>query len=229
MGEGELRDSGSRLKPQLFAVTIEGALSMKAFNLSVVISAILAASGATAATASPTLDSVKAGSYAVDSYHTEIGFSLSHFGFTNYSGLFSGATGSLHLDPANLGAMKLDVSIPVQSIQTTVAVLTDELKGDKWFNVAKFPQATFTSTNVTVGNNGGVTIAGNFTLHGVTKPVVLHAHLVGAGVNPIDKAYTVGFQASGTIKRSDFGVSLYAPAVGDEVELSIAGAFELHG
>jgi len=59
--------------------------------------------------------------------------------------------------------------------------------------------------------------------------VVLHAHLVGAGVNPIDKAYTVGFQASGTIKRSDFGVRLYAPAVGDDVELSIAGAFELHG
>ena len=63
----------------------------------------------------------------------------------------------------------------------------------------------------------------------MTKPVVLHAHLVGAGVNPLDKAYTVGFQASGMIKRSDFGVSLYAPAVGDDVELSIAGAFELHG
>jgi polyisoprenoid-binding protein YceI len=70
---------------------------------------------------------------------------------------------------------------------------------------------------------------GNLTLHGVTKPIVLHAHLVGAGVNPINKAYTVGFDASGTIKRSDFGVSMYAPALGDEVQLSIAGAFELQG
>ena len=202
---------------------------MKTFNLSMVISAILAASTATAVTPSPTLDSVKAGTYTVESYHTEIGFSLSHFGFTNYSGVFSGATGSLRLDPGNLAATKLDVSIPVQSIQTTVPALTDELKGNKWFDAAKFPQATFTSTNVSVAGNGEVTIAGNLTLHGVTKPIVLRAHLVGAGVNPIDKAYTVGFQANGTIKRSDFGVSLYAPALGDDVELSIAGAFELHG
>ena len=202
---------------------------MNRFHLSMVISAILAASAATAATPSPTLDSVKAGTYAIESAHTEVGFSLSHFGFTNYSGLFSGATGNLRLDPGNLAASKLDVSIPVQSIQTTVPVLTDELKGDKWFDVAKFPQATFTSTKVSVAGNGDLTIAGNLTLHGVTKPVVLHARLVGAGVNPIDKAYTVGFQASGTIKRSDFGVRLYAPAVGDDVELSIAGAFELHG
>ena len=202
---------------------------MKAFDLPIVISTILATSAATAATPSPKLDSVKAGTYAVESYHTQVGFSLSHFGFTNYSGMISGATGSLRLDPTNPAASKLDVSIPVQSIQTTVPLLTDELKGDKWFDVAKFPQATFTSTNVNVAGNGDVTIAGNLTLHGVTKPIVLHAHLVGAGVNPIDKAYTVGFQASGTIKRSDFGVSLYAPALGDDVELSIAGAFELKG
>lgn len=202
---------------------------MKPFNLSMLIGAIVATSAATAAGPSPTLDSVKAGTYAVESYHTQIGFSLSHFGLTNYSGLFSGASGSLRLDPGNLAATKLDVSIPVQSIQTTVPLLTDELKGDKWFDVTKFPQATFASTNVSVAGNGELTIAGNLTLHGVTKPIVLHAHLVGTGVNPIDKAYTVGFQASGTIKRSDFGVSLYAPAVGDDVELSIAGAFELHG
>jgi len=72
----------------------------------------------------------------------------------------------------------------------------------------------------------GATITGNLTLHGVTKPVVLHVRFIGAGVNPIDKAYTVGFEATGTIKRSDFGVTTYLPAVGDEVQLSIAGAFE---
>ena len=202
---------------------------MKAFKLSVVAGAILTASAAVAAPPIPTLESVKAGTYKVESYHTEVGFSLSHFGFTNYSGLFSGATGSLRLDPGNLATTRLEVSVPVQSILTTVPVLTDELKGDKWFDVAKFPQAAFTSTNVTVGQNGELTIAGNLTLHGATRPIVLHAHLVGVGVNPIDKQYTVGFQANGTIKRSDFGISLYAPALGDDVELSIAGAFELQG
>jgi polyisoprenoid-binding protein YceI len=202
---------------------------MKTSTVSIVLSAILAASAVSAATSSPTLDSVKAGSYKVESSHTQVGFSLSHFGFTNYTGLFSGATGSLRLDPTHPAASKLDVNIPVQSIMTTVPVLTDELKGAKWFDVTKYPEATFTSTNITLASNGDATIAGNLTLHGVTKPIVLHAHLVGAGVNPLDKMYTVGFQVSGTIKRSDFGVSLYAPAVGDEVELSIAGAFELEG
>lgn len=202
---------------------------MKTFNVSIAIAAMIATSAVMAAPAAPTFDSVKAGTYKVESYHTQVGFSLSHFGFTNYSGLFSGATGSLRLDPANPGTNRIEVTVPVQSILTTVPVLTEELKGDKWFDVAKFPQATFTSTSVTVGHDGAATISGNLTLHGVTKPIVLHAHFVGAGVNPIDKAYTVGFQATGTIKRTDFGVSLYAPALGDDVELTIAGAFELQG
>ena len=171
------------------------------------------------------LGSAKPGSYKVESYHTQVGFSISHFGFTNYSGLFSGATGSLQLDPAKLGTSKLDISIPVDSVTTTVSKLTDELKGDKWFDTAKFPKATFVSTQV-VPTAEGATVTGNLTLHGVTKPVVLHVRFIGAGVNPIDKAYTVGFEATGTIKRSDFGVTTYLPAVGDEVQLSIAGAFE---
>jgi polyisoprenoid-binding protein YceI len=171
------------------------------------------------------LGSAKPGSYKVESYHTQVGFSISHFGFTNYSGLFSGATGSLQLDPAKLGTSKLDISIPVDSVTTTVSKLTDELKGDQWFDTAKFPKATFVSTRV-VPTAEGATVTGNFTLHGITKPVVLHVRFIGAGVNPIDKAYTVGFEATGTIKRSDFGVKTYLPAVGDEVQLSIAGAFE---
>jgi polyisoprenoid-binding protein YceI len=171
------------------------------------------------------LGSAKPGSYKVESYHTQVGFSISHFGFTNYSGLFSGATGSLQLDPAKLGTSKLDISIPVDSVTTTVSLLTDELKGDKWFDTAKFPKAAFVSTQV-VPTAGGATVTGNLTLHGVTRPVVLHVRFIGAGVNPIDKAYTVGFEATGTIKRSDFGVTTYLPAVGDEVQLSIAGAFE---
>lgn len=202
---------------------------MKISRVSLAIAALVAASASLAGAPAATFSTVKAGTYKVETYHTQVGFTLSHFGFTNYSGLFSGATGSLQLDPAHPSANRIEVTIPVQSVQTTVPLLTDELKGDKWFDVAKFPQATFTSTNVKLDADGSATITGNLTLHGVTKPVVLHAHFMGAGVNPIDKAYTVGFQANATIKRTDFGVSLYAPAVGDEVELTIAGAFELQG
>ena len=180
---------------------------------------------AAAQAADSRLSDAKAGSYKVESSHTEVGFSISHFGFTNYSGLFSGATGTLQLDPARLGASQLDISIPIDSVMTTVPKLTELLKGDQWFDVARFPQATFVSTQV-VPNAQGATVTGNLTLHGVTKPVVLQVRLIGAGVNPINKAYTVGFEATGAIKRSDFGVTLYLPALGDEVQLNIAGAFE---
>ena len=181
---------------------------------------------AAAQAADSRLSDAKAGSYKVESPHTQVGFSISHFGFTNYSGLFSGATGTLQLDPARLGASQLDISIPIDSVMTTVPKLTELLKGDQWFDAARFPTATFVSTQV-VPSAQGATVTGNLTLHGVTKPVVLQVRLIGAGVNPINKAYTVGFEAAGTIKRSDFGVTLYLPALGDEVQLNIAGAFEL--
>ena len=175
----------------------------------------------------PTLGSVKAGDYKVEGNHTQVEFSVLHFGFTDFSGLFAGASGTLKLDPAQISASKLEVTIPMQSVITTVSKLNDELKGEKWFDVAKFPSATFSSTKVSSTSKGELLISGNLTLHGVTKPVLLHARLVGAGVNPLDKAYTIGFEATGTVKRSEFGVSTYVPAVSDDVRLTIAGAFEL--
>ena len=170
---------------------------------------------------------VKAGAYKIEPYHTQIGFSISHFGFSDFSGFFSGASGTLTLDPAKVDITKLDVSIPVQSILTTVSILDDQLKGDQWFDTAKFPNATFVSTKVTKTGGDTAIIVGDLTLHGVTKPVTLKAHLVGSGVNPLDKSFTVGFEATGTIKRSDFGIKQYLPLLGDDVTLKINSAFVL--
>jgi polyisoprenoid-binding protein YceI len=169
---------------------------------------------------------VEAGSYKVESNHTQVGFSLSHFGFSHFSGLFSGATGTLQIDPARPAASKFEVTLPISSVTTTVSKLDEELKSDQWFDAAQYPTATFTSTQVTPTGKGSATIAGNLTLHGITRPVTLTAHFVGGGVNPLNKAYTIGFDATGTIKRSEFGVKTYVPMVGDEVQLTIAGAFE---
>jgi polyisoprenoid-binding protein YceI len=170
---------------------------------------------------------VKAGTYKVDAYHTQIVFSISHFGFTDYYGLFSGASGTLVLNPAQPSESKLDVSVPVQSLLTTVPVLDTQLKGDQWFDAAKFPNATFKSTKVAPSGKEDALIVGELTLHGVTKPVTLKAHLVGSGINPLDKSFTAGFEATGQVKRSDFGIKQYLPLVGDEVSLRIAGAFVL--
>ena len=168
----------------------------------------------------------QSGTYAVEPGHTQVGFSVLHFGFTNYLGVFSNVSGTLKLDTKNPASSKLSVSIPVASVQTTSAKLDDELKGDQWFDAAKFPNATFESTAVRVTGRNDAIVTGNLTLHGVTKPETLKVHFIGAGVNALDKKYTTGFEATGTIKRSDFGVKMYVPYVSDDVTLRISGAFE---
>lgn len=168
---------------------------------------------------------VKPGTYKVEPYHTQVTFSISHFGFTDFSGFFSGASGTLTLDTAKLGVSKLDVSVPVQSVLTTVSVLDTELKGEQWLDASKYPNATFVSTKITKTGDNTATIAGNLTLHGVTKPVTLKARLIGAGTNPLDKSVTIGFEATGTIKRGDFGIKQYLPLLADDVNLKIAAAF----
>ena len=169
---------------------------------------------------------VQAGSFAVDPNHTQIGFTLSHMGFSNFTGRLDGVTGTLTLADGDRSASKLSVSVPTKSFSTSIAKLDDELKSADWFDASKFPAITFTSTKVTPTGADSATIAGDLTMHGVTKPVTLTAHFVGAGNNPLSKAYTVGFDAKGTVKRSDFGVTKYVPLIGDEVELSLHGAFE---
>jgi polyisoprenoid-binding protein YceI len=170
---------------------------------------------------------VTAGTYKIEPYHTQVSFSISHFGFSNYSGFFSGAAGTLQLDPASAATSTLEVSIPVSSILTTAPVLDNMLKSDQWFDAAKYPNATFVSTNVTPVGPDSATITGKLTLHGVTKQVTLKARLVGSGTNPMDKTFNVGFEAVGKIRRGDFGIKQYLPLVGDEVTLKIAGAFVL--
>ncbi|MGU3664283.1 YceI family protein [Methylobacterium sp. A49B] len=176
----------------------------------------------------PTRDpaQIQAGTYAVDPNHTQVGWRVSHMGFSNYAGGFSDVSGTLELQPKNPAAAKLSVRIPVASVATTSAKLTDELKGDQWLDAAKFPAMTFVSTKITPEGKDRAKVTGDLTLHGVTKPVTLDVTLMGAGVNPLNKKVTVGFEATGTLKRSEFGVKTYVPLIGDELHLTIAGAFE---
>jgi polyisoprenoid-binding protein YceI len=176
----------------------------------------------------PTRDpaQIQAGTYVVDPNHTQVGWRVSHMGFSNYAGGFSDVSGTLDLQPKNPSAAKLTIKIPVASVTTTSAKLTDELKGDQWLDAAKFPEMTFVSTKVTPEGKDKAKVTGNLTLHGVTKPVTLDVTLVGAGVNPLSKKVTVGFDATGTLKRSEFGVKTYVPLIGDDLHLTIAGAFE---
>ena len=198
--------------------------SLRAPALAAVALLALAAAPAHAAGSSPA--TVQAGGYAVEASHTKVLFSLSHMGFTTWYGEFGNASGKLKLDPKNLGASSLDVSVPVVSVNTNNTRLDEELKSDGWLDAAKFPAMTFHSTKIIRTGETTADVEGDLTIRGVTHHEVLHAKFNAAGVNMMNKAYTAGFEVSGQIKRSDFGVSKYVPVVGDDVTLIISAGFE---
>jgi len=181
----------------------------------------------------PDKSRVAAGTYVADPGHTLVVWEVDHFGFSKYSGLFGDVAGTLVLDPANPAVSKVEVTIPVAKVTTASAGLTGHLLragkdgGKPDFFGAAPADATFVSTSVIVDEDGDeAKVTGNLTLNGVTKPVTLDVDFHGAGTNPYNKKATVGFEAEGKIKRSDFGIAYGIPAVSDEVELEIHAAFE---
>ncbi|WP_260923579.1 YceI family protein [Novosphingobium sp. 9] len=169
---------------------------------------------------------VKAGTYAVEPGHTQVAFSVSHMGISPFAGTFSGASGSMQLDPADLSKTKLTVTIPTASVQTTSAKLTEELNSADWLDSGKFPTATFVATSVKPMGESMAMIEGSLTLHGVTKPVMIGARFFGAAQNPMSKKDSIGFLGRMVIHRSEFGVTKYVPLVSDETVLVINAAFE---
>jgi polyisoprenoid-binding protein YceI len=174
---------------------------------------------------------VTAGTYAADPNHSLITFEINHFGFNDYYGIFGDVAGTLVLDPANLDAARVDVTIPVANVTTASKGLTDHLlragkDGGKPDFFGPAPAAArFVSTSVKADGMKAM-ITGDLTLNGVTKPVTFEAEFTGAGNNPFNKKATVGFEAETSIKRSDFGITTAIPFVSDEVELDISVAFE---
>ncbi|EGD58065.1 hypothetical protein Y88_0117 [Novosphingobium nitrogenifigens DSM 19370] len=197
---------------------------MKAISFAAL--ALIAAPAVALAATPAAVPTVQAGTYKVETHHTLAEFTVNHFGFNDFFGVIPGATGTLTFDPKAIAATKLDVSLPVSGISTTNSVLDAELKGAEWFDAAKYPDLHFVSEKVVKTGPRTAQIIGTVTLHGVSKPLTLNATFGGAGVNPMDKAYTIGFSAVGVLKRSDFGVSKYVPYVSDEVKLKISAAFE---
>lgn len=176
---------------------------------------------------------VSAGTYKADPGHTLVQWSIDHMGFTPYFGLFGDIAGTLTLDPANLAAAQVEVTIPVAKVTTASAALTAHLlkpaaaDGKAEFFGANPAAARFVSTRVEPLAGNKARITGDLTLNGVTRPVILDAAFYGAGKLPamMGGGQGLGFTAKAVIKRSDFGVSYGVPFVSDEVALDIAAAF----
>jgi len=187
-------------------------MSRSALALRILLGAVLSVAVAPVAEA--------ADMFKLDPMHTAVTFHINHFGFSNPSGKFMNIDGTLLLDQQNPAASKLDVTIPVAAIDTSIPKLDEHLKSKDFFDVAAFPTATYASTKVDVIGQDTAIVHGNLTLHGVTKPVDLNVKLNKIGENMFKKM-TAGFSATAMIKRSDFGIITYVPALGDEVKLDI--------
>jgi len=169
---------------------------------------------------------VRSGSYVLDPAHGKITWSVDHLGFSTYVGQFTNVAAKLDLNVRNPAASKLDASVKMDSVGTFHDSLDRHLKTADFFDTAKYPTATFRATGIRMIDADSANITGNLTLRGVTKPIVIEADFNQAGVNPVDKMYSVGFDGRAKIKRSDFGINYGLPVLGDEVILHFEAEFK---
>ncbi|HUN83631.1 MAG TPA: YceI family protein [Terracidiphilus sp.] len=157
-----------------------------------------------------------------DKPHCEVAFSVLHLSLSNVRGRFGNMGGNVIQNAGDITKSTVNLTIDVSSVDTGVAPRDNDLKSANFFDVAKFPTATFTSTSI-ARNGGGLTIDGNLTLHGVTKPVVLEAEGPTGPVQGMDHKPHEGFSATSTISRAAFGIGPKYPnsIVGDDVKLTI--------
>lgn len=179
--------------------------------------AVLAAALAVASSAAFAASST----YKLDPAHTDVVAQWSHFGFSNPVAHFGQVDGTIVYDPDNVAASKVEVTLPMSGLSSHVAALDNHLRSVELFDVANFPEATFKSTKVEAAGKGKLNITGDLTIKGITKAVVLDATINQVSVHPMTKQPSAGFDAIATIRRSDFGLGLYAPAVSDAVQLRI--------
>ncbi|MEA2754072.1 MAG: hypothetical protein QOJ54_361 [Aliidongia sp.] len=199
--------------------------------VSIALSAVLLAASTLASAATTDAIShdpaaVQPGTYTVDSNHTRVLFSVSHLEFTTWYGEFTKVAGTLDLDPKAVEKSSFEIHIPMSTMSTSNTKVDGELTSNQWFDAAQFPEIVFKSDKVALTGKDKADVTGLLTMHGVTKPVTLAVKFNAAGMNPLAKKYTVGFELSGKIKRSDFGVKTYLPLIGDDVDLIISAAFE---
>lgn len=159
--------------------------------------------------------------FTIDDKHSYVQWHINHLGFSTQSGKWF-VTGNVVLDKEKPELSKVDISIDIATIITGIPELDKHLKEPLFFDVAKFPKATFVSDKVDVLTNNTAKVRGMLTLRGVSKPITLMVTLNKEGKNPLSDLLSVGFNATTTLKRSDFGMNALLPSLGDEVNIDIS-------
>ncbi len=159
--------------------------------------------------------------YKLDPSHTMVLFSWNHFGFSNPTADLGLGEGTVVFDQQHPANSSVEVTLPLAALDTHVPALDEHLKKPDFFDADKYPVVTFKSTAVKALGGDKFKVTGNLTVHGVTRPVVLDATLNKVGPHPMTKASSIGFDATTSLKRSDFGIGAYVPNVSDEISIRI--------
>ena len=168
-----------------------------------------------------------ASTWDIDTSHASAGFSVKHFGVTNVTGQLGEVTGKVELDDKDITKSKVDASIDVKGIDTHFEKRDNHLKSPDFFDIEKFPTATFKSTKIEKVADNKLKVTGDLTMHGVTKSVTLDTDLTSEIKNPFSGANTRALSATGMVNRQDFGLAWKSQAVeavkvvGDEVKITI--------
>lgn len=160
--------------------------------------------------------------YKMDPFHTSVIISWDHFGFSHPTATIADVSGTINFDKQNPEKSSVEVTIPITKLTTQVAKLDEEFKSAEYFDIAHYPEATFKSRKVINKGHNKVDIVGDLTLKGISHSVTLHAKLNKEGEHPLAKKAAVGFDAMGNIKRSDFKLDKYIPAVSDKITLRLS-------
>lgn len=159
--------------------------------------------------------------FALDPNHTQVRINWNHFGFSNPGASFDVSKGTLIWNADDPTQSSVTVTIPVASADTQVPALDARFKS-QFFEADKYPTITFKSTSVNrIGVSDHYRVQGKLTVHGITKPVTLDATLNKVGEHPMLHAPAIGFDATATVKRSEFGLDAYVPVVSDLVTIHI--------
>lgn len=159
--------------------------------------------------------------YQLDPNHTMVLFSWSHFGYSHPTADIGLGQGTVVFDEQHPAQSSVEVSLPLAKLDTHVLALDQHLKEPDFFDAAKYPVITFKSRQVQPLGDHKFEITGDLTVHGVTRTLVLDATLNKVGPNAMSGAQSIGFDATATLKRSDFGIGAYVPKVSDEISIRI--------
>lgn len=164
-----------------------------------------------------------AGTYQFDKQgaHQFVMFKISHLGYSWLYGRFNDFNGSFTVDAENPENSKVEATIQTASVDSNHAERDKHLRNDDFLDVDKYPTATFKSTSIEQTGEDTAKITGDFTLHGVTKPVTLDAKMIGYGDDPWG-GYRMGLEASTTLKLSDFGITKNLGPASETVEIIIS-------